>query len=87
MNPKLLPCKYCKCDKAETFKVGDLWYVRCKGTKKVKFVDPKTKETRYVTKACTSWDKYEFLGFTEKGAIEGWNLRNTLTNQGVKNDV
>ena len=84
MKEELIPCKYCKCNKAEVFKVGELFYVRCRGTKKVKVMDQKTKEYVYTTRACTSWDKYEFLGFTEKGAIENWNLRNTITNQGVK---
>lgn len=82
MTEELQPCKYCHCKKAETFKVGDLYYVRCKGTKKVKVKDPKTKEVSYITKACTSWDRYEFLGFTEKSAIENWNMRNTMTGQG-----
>ena len=66
MTDKLVPCKYCKCQKAKTFKVGDLWYVRCHGIKKTKCGD----------KQCTSWAPYEFLGLKEKDAIENWNSRN-----------
>lgn len=66
MKTDLHPCRYCKCKKAETFKVGDLWYVRCLGTKK----------TKTSTKPCASWGRYEFLGLTEKAAIDNWNDRN-----------
>lgn len=77
MKPELVPCKFCKCKKAETFKVGDLWYVRCRGSKKRKNEE---------TVPCKRWGTYEFLGFTEKGAIEVWNTRNALTNQGAKHE-
>lgn len=75
MKEELAPCRYCKCKKAEPYKVGDLWYVRCKGTKKGKNGE---------TVRCKSWNPYEFLGFKKEGAIEAWNLRNAPTNQGVK---
>lgn len=67
MKQKLKPCRYCKCQKAETFKVGDLWYVRCKGSKKGKTGD---------VKKCTAWNTYEFLGLREEDAINNWNSRN-----------
>ena len=67
MTDKLVPCKYCKCDRAETFKVGDLWYVRCCGIKKSKCGDKK----------CASWNPYEFLGLKEQDAIKNWNERNS----------
>ena len=61
---ELAKCRYCKCRAAETYKVGDLWYVRCKGTKKC---TRKNKdgvvETFY--KKCDSWGPYEFLGLKE----------------------
>ena len=65
---ELEPCRYCKCRCAETYKAGDLWYVRCKGTKKGK---------NGSVKKCLSWHPYEFLGLTEKDAIDNWNLRNS----------
>lgn len=80
----LVPCRYCKCKKAETFKVGDLWYVRCRGTKKV---TKKTKEKdgneKIVTeiKKCTAWNVYEFLGLKEKDAADNWNSRNSGNNK------
>ncbi|MBR5584017.1 MAG: hypothetical protein IKW21_05770 [Lachnospiraceae bacterium] len=77
MKPELVPCKFCHCKKAETYKVGDLWYVRCRGTKK-----GKDGETIH----CKRWSPYEFLGFKEEGAIEAWNTRNTLT-PGVKKNA
>ena len=67
MTEKMVPCKYCKCQKAETFKVGDLWYVRCRGSKK----------TKDGSKQCSSWGPYEFLGLKEKDAIDNWNERNS----------
>lgn len=76
----LVPCKYCKCNKAETFRVGDLWYVRCRGTKKVtkKVKDKEGNETTVTeTKKCTSWGTYEFLGMKEKDAANAWNVRNS----------
>lgn len=66
MKNKLAPCKHCKCSKAETFKIGDLWYVRCRGVKKTKNGD----------KPCSRWGLYEFLGLTEKDAIANWNNKN-----------
>ena len=75
---ELLPCKFCKCNKAEVYKVGDLYYVRCRGTKKDK---------NGATTPCKRWGRYEFLGFREEGAIDAWNLRNTVNNQGVKKDA
>lgn len=80
----LVPCRYCKCKKAETFKVGDLWYVRCRGTKKVtkKVKDKDGNEiTVTETKKCTSWNVYEFLGMREKDAAESWNSRNSGNNK------
>jgi len=80
MNEELKPCRYCKCSKAEPYRVGDLWYVRCRGSKKAtrKITDEEGNqkvETYY--KKCDSWNAYEFLGLTKKAAIENWNLRNS----------
>lgn len=76
MEKELCACRYCKCQAAETYKVGDLWYVRCKGTKKC---TRKNKdgvvETFY--KKCDSWAPYEFLGLKEQDAIDNWNERNS----------
>lgn len=80
----LVPCRYCKCKKAETFKVGDLWYVRCRGTKKTpkKVKDKDGNETIVMeTKKCTSWPTYEFLGLKEQDAANNWNSRNLGTNK------
>lgn len=77
---ELAPCKYCKCNKAETFRVGDLWYVRCRGTKKVtkKVKDQDGNITlKTETKKCSSWGTYEFLGLKEQDAIDNWNIRNS----------
>lgn len=86
----LAPCRYCKCKRAETFKAGDLWYVRCRGTKKVtkKVKDEDGNKTTITeTKKCSAWNPYEFLGLTEKSAAENWNERNSNNWQGVKNEL
>lgn len=93
MNEKLIKCKYCKCDAAETYKVDDLWYVRCRGIRRVRVIEEvvdketgeKKKKVRYETRRCNKWNPYEFLGLTEKSAIESWNLRNIMTGQGYPN--
>ena len=87
---ELSPCRYCKCKKAETFKVGDLWYVRCRGSKKVKRVVKEkdgTEKTVTETKKCTAWNIYEFLGLKEIDAIENWNNRNSPNWQGGKDEI
>lgn len=80
MKEELCPCRYCKCKAAETYKIEDLWYVRCRGSRKV--FDKVS--GKYIKKPCNKWLQYEFLGLTEKDAIDNWNLRNTQ--RGVYND-
>lgn len=79
MKEELEPCRYCKCKAAETYKVDGLWYVRCRGVRKVTKTLKKDGEPYKVTetKKCAAWSPYEFLGLTEKAAIENWNLRNS----------
>lgn len=81
---ELIPCRYCKCKKAETYKANDLWYVRCKGTRKVKIKVDGVEQT--ITKRCTAWHPYEFLGLKEEAAIQNWNTRNAPVNKGNKNE-
>lgn len=73
---ELVPCRYCKQQKAETFRANDLWYVRCKGNKKMKRTNKDGVEEVY-WKPCSYWGKYEFLGLNEKAAIDNWNTRNS----------
>ena len=79
MEKELCACRYCKCKAAETFKVEGLYYVRCKGTRKVTKTLKKNGEPYKVieTKKCNAWAPYEFLGITEQAAIDNWNDRNS----------
>lgn len=79
MEKDLVPCRYCKQKAAEVFKVDGLYYVRCRGTRKVTKTLKKNGEPYKATenKKCAAWSPYEFLGLTEQSAINNWNLRNS----------
>ena len=68
MEKEMVPCRYCKCQKAETYSIDGLWYVRCRGAKKGKDGE---------IRKCSAWSPYEFLGLKEQDAINNWNDRNS----------
>lgn len=79
MKEDLVPCRYCKCKAAETYSVDGLWYVRCRGVRKVTKTLRKDGVPYKVTetKKCSAWSPYSFLGLKEQNAIDNWNERNT----------
>lgn len=80
MKEGLVPCRYCKCKAAEPYSVDGLYYVRCKGTRKInKKIKNKDGTITHITetKKCAAWSPYEFLGTSAKAAINNWNERNS----------
>lgn len=72
---KLEPCKKCGCT-PKVVCIDGLYYVQCSGRLKKNKTLPSGETQDYMVN-CDKWRPYEFLGTTEKRAIENWNVANT----------
>lgn len=54
----------------------DLVLIPCCKCGKIPTIKKETGGLYYVICSCRNWDRYEFLGVSEKGVIERWNEGN-----------
>lgn len=70
-----VPCKKCG-GHPVIEKINDLYYVQCRGKYTNQYGE---------TRSCDRWLPYQFLGLSEKSAVENWNCFNDKTIR--RNDI